>query len=218
MHRIVGVQLMQHEVGVPDNDGQEVVEVVGDATGEPPDRLHLVKLPGLLLRAFPFSDVLDDGDEVVRFPAHVAVEPDGQSGPHEAPVFAPIPFVPRIPIDVARDQARPGVHVLCDFVRVRDRHEIQGREFVGCIAEQLAEAAVHEQEAAVQACLRQADQGLLEDRLIDGFTIEAVDEFAIQVHGGRPRSFEVMDAGPAIRATAQFADKQYLGRSKDNPH
>ena len=36
-------------LGVAADHGQEVVEVVGDAAGEPPDRLELLRLPQLLL-------------------------------------------------------------------------------------------------------------------------------------------------------------------------
>src|SRR3712207_7309112 len=58
--------LLQDEVAVGEHAGEQVVEVVGDAAGELPDRLHLLRLPELLLaaperllRRAPRRDVLD---------------------------------------------------------------------------------------------------------------------------------------------------------------
>src|SRR6185503_12197567 len=45
------VEAGDHELGVADDDEQEVVEVVGDAAGEAADGLHLLGLAELLLEA-----------------------------------------------------------------------------------------------------------------------------------------------------------------------
>ena len=45
-------------VAVPHDDHQDVVEVMGDASGEPSDRLHLLGLDELLLQVAPLGDVL----------------------------------------------------------------------------------------------------------------------------------------------------------------
>ena len=50
----------QQQLAVAVDDGQQVVEVVGHAAGQPADRLHLLRLPELLLQPPPLGDVLDD--------------------------------------------------------------------------------------------------------------------------------------------------------------
>ena len=47
----------EQQLGVADDRRQEVVEVVGDPAGELPDRLHLLRLPKLVLQALPLGDV-----------------------------------------------------------------------------------------------------------------------------------------------------------------
>ena len=46
--RIVGRELLEQQVGVAEDRGEQVVEVVRDAAGEPADRFHLLRLPELL--------------------------------------------------------------------------------------------------------------------------------------------------------------------------
>jgi hypothetical protein len=41
-HRLV--EVLGHQIGVADDGGQQVVEIVGDATGEPADRFHLLRM------------------------------------------------------------------------------------------------------------------------------------------------------------------------------
>ena len=69
-------QLAAHAVEAADDHGQQVVEVVGDAAGELADRLHLLRLPQLLLRLQPLRDlgsdpflqlVIELGDQRGRF-------------------------------------------------------------------------------------------------------------------------------------------------------
>ena len=50
--------------GPAEDHGQQVVEVVGDAAGQPADRLHLLGLAQLLLQLQALGDVFLDGDEV----------------------------------------------------------------------------------------------------------------------------------------------------------
>ena len=47
--QIVGRQLFEQQIGVAEDGRQHVVEVVGDAAGEPTDGFHLVRLPQALL-------------------------------------------------------------------------------------------------------------------------------------------------------------------------
>ena len=47
-----------HELGEPENDRQQIVEIVGDARSQLPDRLHLLGLLILPLQRAAFGDVL----------------------------------------------------------------------------------------------------------------------------------------------------------------
>jgi hypothetical protein len=42
---IVAVECLEQQIGIAVNRRQDVVEVVGDAAGQPPHRFHLVRLP-----------------------------------------------------------------------------------------------------------------------------------------------------------------------------
>ena len=61
--RLLGLRLASTP-GVPrtEDDRQQVVEVVGDAPGELPDRFHLLRLPELLLQQPLLGEVHDVGD------------------------------------------------------------------------------------------------------------------------------------------------------------
>ena len=62
--RIFLRHVVEHQAAVAEDRGQQVVEVVRDAAGELADRLHLLRLPQLLLELAPLGDVArvdDDG-------------------------------------------------------------------------------------------------------------------------------------------------------------
>ena len=64
---VVGVEPLEREHAVAADRGQEVVEVVRDPTGEPSDRLHLLRLTELLLaRPQPRLRALALGDLVAQ--------------------------------------------------------------------------------------------------------------------------------------------------------
>src|SRR5437899_8203275 len=44
---MLGLDAPHHALGAPDDDREEVVEVVGDASGQPANRLHLLRLEEL---------------------------------------------------------------------------------------------------------------------------------------------------------------------------
>ena len=78
----VGVRASDCElehVGVPENAGEEVVEIVGDAAGELPDGLHLLRLGELELEVAAVGDVAPRGENG----RHVAA---GIGFGHEPPV------------------------------------------------------------------------------------------------------------------------------------
>ena len=49
--RVVLLQTEEEQFGVAGDDAQQVVEIVGDATGQPAHRLHLLRLPQIRLQA-----------------------------------------------------------------------------------------------------------------------------------------------------------------------
>ena len=55
-------KLIAKELGVAADDGEDVVEVVGDPAGEASDRFHLLSLAHLRLELLPPRDVLDHRD------------------------------------------------------------------------------------------------------------------------------------------------------------
>ena len=48
---------VQHELGVGTDDHQKVIEIVGHASGQPPDGIHFLRLLQLIFHAAPVSDV-----------------------------------------------------------------------------------------------------------------------------------------------------------------
>ena len=75
-----GAEVFEQELAVAGDDRQEVVEVVGDAAGQPADRLQLLGLPELLLEAPLLGHVLDETLDVL----HLAVGATNRTGadPH----------------------------------------------------------------------------------------------------------------------------------------
>jgi hypothetical protein len=54
---VTGREAAQQQFAVAVDDGEEVVEVVGDAAGQPADRLHLLRLAELLFELVALADV-----------------------------------------------------------------------------------------------------------------------------------------------------------------
>ena len=69
--RVVGPEVLQHQLAVAEDGRQQVVEIVGDAAGEAPDRFHLLRLQQLLLGAPHVGDVLGQSDHPVELAAGV---------------------------------------------------------------------------------------------------------------------------------------------------
>ena len=60
--RIVRIEIRQQQLAEPENHGQQIVEVVGHAAGQPSDGFHLLRLLILLLQCVAFGDVQGDAD------------------------------------------------------------------------------------------------------------------------------------------------------------
>ena len=86
----LGLARVAHqELGVPQDDAQRVVEVVGDAAGQASDRLHLLGLQELRLQKLRLADVADGG----QYPA-VGHHRGQDVGVELGPVLAPeLPLV-----------------------------------------------------------------------------------------------------------------------------
>ena len=88
---VVGRPLREQELGVAVDDGEEVVEVVGDPAREPADRLHLLGLEELLLQADPLRQVVDveaeaaDGALAVPEGDRQGVGPEARAVPADQP-------------------------------------------------------------------------------------------------------------------------------------
>ena len=63
---MIGGDLAERQLGVAGNRRQRVVEIVGDAAGEPADRFHLLRLPQLILEQPAVGDVLHRADHAPR--------------------------------------------------------------------------------------------------------------------------------------------------------
>ena len=87
--RIVRIEIGQQQLAVAQNHGQQIVEVVRHAAGQPSDGFHLLRLLILLLQRAAFGDVQGNADAAHRFavlaevdaaraaqPPHRAVGPD----------------------------------------------------------------------------------------------------------------------------------------------
>ena len=101
--RVREVALRFHELGEPEDDRQQIVEIVGDARRQPPDRVHLARLPDLRLERPPFRDVLGGAGDAIDVTGVVvdgkSLRPDGTRaavGPDDA-VF-----------DIERNERAPG--------------------------------------------------------------------------------------------------------------
>ena len=74
--RILLRDLVEHQVAVAENRGQQVVEVVRDAAGELADRLHLLRLAQLLFEPAPLGDVARVDDDAADRRIVEAVDAD----------------------------------------------------------------------------------------------------------------------------------------------
>ena len=77
---IVGVEAVERHLAEADDGGQQVVEVVGDAAGQLPDRFHLLRLPELLLEPLQLGDVAREADQADDLVLRVAIDAAASSG------------------------------------------------------------------------------------------------------------------------------------------
>ena len=63
---IVRVEILEQQLAIPQHHGEQVVEIVGDASGEPSDRFHLLGLLKLRLQRAALRDVQRNTDAADR--------------------------------------------------------------------------------------------------------------------------------------------------------
>ena len=69
--RMIRRHLAERELGVAGDRRQRIVEIVGDAARQPPNRFHLLRLPELILEHPPLGEVLHGADHSQRPPLRV---------------------------------------------------------------------------------------------------------------------------------------------------
>ena len=72
------------------NDGEEIVEIMGDAAGQLADRLHFLHVMQLFLEFFPLGDVLFYRDKMGDFSRGFLDRGDGHFLVVKGPVLAPV--------------------------------------------------------------------------------------------------------------------------------
>jgi len=61
--RMVGLQMVEGQIDIAKDGHEHVVEIVRHAAGQPPDGLHLLRLPQLVFQRQALGDVPENADE-----------------------------------------------------------------------------------------------------------------------------------------------------------
>ena len=93
MQRVVGGQRFEDEVAIPVDDGEQVVEVVCHASGEPADAFEFLCLSELALQVDPLRDVDGRSDGAL-----LAVDFDELGGKQSRPLVAILPAKTALPV------------------------------------------------------------------------------------------------------------------------
>lgn len=88
------MDFLQHEVRHAIDHGEEVLEVVRDAAGEPTDTLHLPRLKDLGLELQALRDILLDRNEVRDDAGRIEDRRDGLAFGEQAAVLPAIDHLP----------------------------------------------------------------------------------------------------------------------------
>jgi len=63
--------ILAQQIEVADDDREQIVEIVSDAAGQIADRLHLLRLPKLIVDLLALGHILDNAQYVLHFAALV---------------------------------------------------------------------------------------------------------------------------------------------------
>ncbi len=131
--RMVGRQVLQHDIAHAIDDAEKVVEIVGHAAGQSPDGLHLLGLAQLFLQVSSVRDVYLHSDEVGESFLFVLDRRNRQFGPEGGAVLPVIeqfdrggPFLTN---GLANFGDGPGIGV-----RALEKAAITAEDFFLCIA------------------------------------------------------------------------------------
>ena len=100
------VEAAEQEAAVHGDDGQQVVEVVGDAAGEAADCVELLRLVEALLELLAVADVVHHPDGELGVAVRVAHERRREVTPHDLAVGAAVALLERVALALSRRRAR----------------------------------------------------------------------------------------------------------------
>jgi hypothetical protein len=170
--RILGSEPVEQERGAAPDHGQEVVEVVGEAAGQPPDRLdvpsRLERRPARAGRRRRRlgrprgAPALDLDDPVARPSAPVADEGRRDQPPPEPALPVAIALLPLVRLDRAGSELAVESQLVIEVVRVGQGPPAGPEELGLAVPEEPAEGPVHPEVAAVEGLEGHPDRGGLE--------------------------------------------------------
>ena len=166
--RIAGDERALHQIDVAEDRGEQVVEVVRDAAGETPDRLHLLRLRELRLERPPFGRVLDQQLENLGAAGLGRLEAAADANRDGRVVAArPVRVGAQHPAGMpdAIDEREKGDRIVVDLVGKADAHQAVDRRR----AEQLREGRVGIEDDAVDAASADAVDGVFDHGAVTSF-------------------------------------------------
>ena len=184
-------QVVVEQLGVAAHHREEVVEVVGDVAGEPPDRFHLLRVEQLLLEALAAGDVVEQHEAGVG----VAVEPADARlvdlDPHDLVVGRDVPLLDRHELHRARRELRELV-LPAAVVDVVVRFEPGADELLARGAQHLAQRRVGIDDHAVERGERHPDRRRVERaaELVGRDAAVRVGEVTLVERGGEEQQAE----------------------------
>ena len=159
--RIVVVEAGDEELAVTADRGQQIVEVVGDAAGEPSNRLELLRMQQLLLQQALIGhvSVVDDDDPVAVLPAPATDRLDRAPGS----VLVAKPDLDRHRF-LAREHRSERLPYRLVVVGVQQRKALRAEDLLGGIAEHALDRRALVEARAVGGEHRDRVGGVLDQR------------------------------------------------------
>ena len=121
--RVGGLEIVENQLSVAEDDGEHVVEVVRDPAGETPDRFHLLRLSELFLA--PAKSLLGACSTCFRFFALRQIRHEGDA--------------PRVVQHGDPDEAREAASVFAERVGLQGRDDPRGPQLLHHVHRQVAE-------------------------------------------------------------------------------
>jgi hypothetical protein len=206
----IGVlQSADRKLAAGPDDGEQVVEVMGDAARELADALHALSMAQLLFELLACRDVLDDADRVTGFARGVARLRRRDMDPYDGAVLVDVALLHRVGQRLVLHHGAAQREVELQVFGMGDVLEAQICQLTRAVPDHGSEFFVDAQEAAVVGNDGNADCGLLERRA------EALFALAKRRLGGFPLG-DVLDDGDRDARVGQGA--AHDGRREVDPH